>query len=164
MTDMTKHLRSKRGDVPISAALMIIIFAMVISFSLYLAYVQIQTTVIRNAMNKGLSNLAITISEDTYSALRESNFDEYVKKLTGSTAYRHALETRYRQDVLGTVELSNSEYKIDNLRLDFAVDGKKLTYTCTCDVTFYVALFGNKVPAAVKSVQVQGTHNAKYGR
>ena len=69
-----KHLRNKRGDVPISSAVMIVVFAMVISAALYIAYVYIQTTNVRNAMNKGLSNLAITISEDTYTALRESSF------------------------------------------------------------------------------------------
>ena len=159
-----KVLRNKRGDVPIAAAIMIIVFAMVIAAALYIAYVYAQTTAIRNAMNKGLSNLAITISEDTYAALRESDFEEYAKKLTSSTAYRQALETKYKQDILGSVELDHEKYRIDNIRLDFEVDGKKITYTCTCDVVFYAAVFGNTVPAAANSLSVSGAHTAKYGR
>ena len=62
------------------------------------------------------------------------------------------------------VEIDNDHYKIENITLDFSVDGKKLSYVCTCDVTFYVRLFGNNVPAAINSVQVSGSHNAKYGR
>ena len=167
---MTKPLRNRRGDVPISSAIMVVIFAMVIAAALYIAYVYIQTTNVRNAMNKGLSNLAITISEDTYAALRESDFDAYVDKLTGTSAYRHSLETKYKQDVLGSVELDNERYKIDNISLDFSVSsangvvGKKITYTCTCDVTFYAKVFGNTVPAAANSLKVYGTHTAKYGR
>ena len=161
---MTKPLRNRRGDIPISSAIMVVVFAMVIAAALYIAYVYIQTTNVRNAMNKGLSNLAITISEDTYAALRESNFDEYANKLTSTSAYQHALETKYKQDVLGSVELDNERYKIDNISLDFEVDGKKITYTCTCDVTFYAKVFGNTVPAAANSLKVYGTHTAKYGR
>ena len=159
-----KHLRNKRGDVPISSAVMIVVFAMVISAALYIAYVYIQTTNVRNAMNKGLSNLAITISEDTYTALRESDFDEYARKLTSSSAYRYSLETKYKEDVLGAVDLSNDRYKIENITLDFEVTGKKITYTCTCDVTVYAEVFGNKIPAVANSLKVYGSHTAKYGR
>ena len=159
-----KPLRNRRGDVPIPSAIMVVVFAMVIAAALYIAYVYIQTTNVRNVMNKGLSNLAVTISEDTYTALRESDFDAYVDKLTGTSAYRHALETRYKQDVLGAVELDNERYKIDNISLDFEVNGKKIVYTCTCDVTFYAEVFGNTIPAAANALQVFGSHTAKYGR
>ena len=159
-----KVLRNKRGGVPVASAILIVVFAMVIAAALYIAYVYAQTTVVRNAMNKGLGNLAVTISEDTYTALRESDFEEYAKKLTSSTAYRQALETKYKQDVLGSVELDNERYRIDNIRLDFKVRGKKIVYTCSCDVTFYAAVFGNTVPAAANSLSVSGSHTAKYGR
>ena len=161
---MTKTLRNRRGDVPIPSAIMVVVFAMVIAAALYIAYVYIQTTNVRNAMNKGLSNLAVTISEDTYTALRESDFDAYADKLMGTSAYRHALETKYKQDVLGAVELDNDRYRIDNISLDFEVNGKKIVYTCTCDVTFYAEVFGNTVPAAANSLKVTGSHTAKYGR
>ena len=159
-----KRIFNRRGSVPIPAAILVLVFSMILSAAIYLAYVQIQVTVVRNAMNKGLSNLAVTISEDTYTALRESNFDEYVTRLTGSSAYREMLEAAYKSDVKSAVELSNDKYKIEKHGLDFSVSGKKLTYACTCDVTFYVKLFGNEVPAVVRSVRVEGSHTAKYGR
>lgn len=162
--ELRKVVEDQQGSVPIPAAMLIIVFSLVLSFAIYIGYVQLRTSVVRNAMNKGLSNLAITISEDTYTALRESNFDEYVSRLTSSTDYRRELEEKYRNDVKSAVEIDNDHYKIENISLDFSVDGNQLTYVCTCDVTFYVRLFGNRVPAAINSVQVTGSHNAKYGR
>lgn len=161
---MIAVLRNKRASTPIFTAIMVLVFAMIISAVMYVAYVQIQTTNIRNAMKTGLSNLAYTISEDTYTALRESNFDEYADRLTRTSSYRTMLEETYRADVASTVPLSTSEYRITDISLDFTVEGKKIRYTCTCDVTFYVNIFGNTVPAEVTSVEISGSHTAKYGR
>ena len=161
---MKCRILNKRGDSVVPTALLILVFSLILSVALFYAYVGIQTTVIRNAMNKGLSNLAVTISEDTYTALRESDFDAYVKKLTGTSSYRTKLTETYRSDLLNTIALSDERYQVDAVRLDFEADGKKLTYTCTCDVTFRIRLLGKNVTAAVRSVQVSGTHNAKYGK
>ena len=161
---MISVLRNKRASTPIFTAIMVLVFAMIISAVMYVAYVQIQTTNIRNAMKTGLSNLAYTISEDTYTALRESNFDEYADRLTRTSSYRMMLEETYRADVASTAPLSTSEYEITDISLDFTVEGKKIRYTCTCDITFYVNLFGNTVPAEVTSVEISGSHTAKYGR
>lgn len=161
---MIAILKSKRASTPIFTAVIILVFAMIISAVMYVAYVQIQTTVIRNAMKTGLANLAYTISEDTYAALRESDFEKYTAKLTGESAYRSRLENTYRADVLGAVKLDSDDYTVDSIKLDFTCDGKRIRYVCTCDVTFYVRLFGNNFPAKVASVQVEGSHTAKYGR
>ena len=161
---MIAVLCNRRASTQIFTAIMVLVFAMIISAVMYVAYVQIQTTNIRNAMKTGLSNLAYTISEDTYTALRESNFDEYADRLTRSSSYRTQLEETYRADVANTVPLSTSEYEITDISLDFTVEGKKIRYTCTCDVTFYVNIFGNTVPAEVTSVEISGSHTAKYGR
>ena len=114
-------------------------------------------------MKTGLANLAYTISEDTYTALRISDFDEYADRLTSQNSYRTKLEKTYREDVAKTIPLTSSEYEITGITLDFTVSGKKIRYTCTCDVTFYVNIFGNTIPARVKSVTVSGSHTAKYG-
>ena len=73
---MREILQSKRGSSPIFTAIIVLVFSLIISTVMYIAYVEIQTTVIRNAMKTGLANLAYTISEDTYTALRESDFEE----------------------------------------------------------------------------------------
>ena len=161
---MIAVLRNKRASTPIFTAIMVLVFAMIISAVTYVACVQIQTTNIRNAMKSGLSNLAYTISEDTYTALCESNFDEYANRLTRTSSYRTMLEETYRADVASTVPLASSEYEITDISLDFTVEGKKILYTCTCDVTFYVNIFGNTIPAEVTSVEISGSHTAKYGR
>ena len=114
-------------------------------------------------MKNGLANLAYTISEDTYTALRISDFDGYADRLTSRSGYRAKLEKTYREDVAKTIPLTSSEYEITGITLDFTVSGKKIRYTCTCDVTFYASIFGNTIPARVKSVTVSGSHTAKYG-
>jgi len=157
-------LRNRRGIGTIPTAVLILAFAIVISAFLYIAYVQVQTTVIRNAMNKALSNLAVTISDDTYAALRESNFEAYLKKLTSHTSYSDYLEAAYREDVLRNVPLTTEQYAINDIRLEFDTSGKKLIYICTCDVRFFIRLFGREQTATVQSVQVSGSHTAKYGR
>ncbi len=160
---MREILQSKRGSSPIFTAIIVLVFSLIISTVMYIAYVEIQTTVIRNAMKTGLANLAYTISEDTYTALRESDFEEYVTKLTGESVYRTKLKNTYNADVLNAVELDSYEYTVDAISLDFTRDGMKIRYICTCDVTFYVRLFGINMPATAKSVQVEGSHTAKYG-
>ena len=72
------------------------------------------------------------------------------------------MENTYKADVLNAVELDSYEYTVDSISLDFTRDGMKIRYTCTCDVTFYVRLFGINMPATAKSVQVEGSHTAKY--
>ena len=160
---MREILQSKRGSSPIFTAIIVLVFSLIISTVMYIAYVEIQTTVIRNAMKTGLANLAYTISEDTYAALRESDFEEYVAKLTGESAYRTKLENTYKGDIANSIDTSTSEYTVNSIRLSFTRDRMKIRYTCTCDVTFYVRLFGINMPATAKSVQVEGSHTAKYG-
>ena len=54
--ELRKVLDNQRGEsVPIPAALLIIVFSLVLSFAIYIGYVQLRTSVVRNAMNKGLS-------------------------------------------------------------------------------------------------------------
>lgn len=159
-----RALKNRYGGVPIATALMILVFAVVISVGIFLSYVQIQTMAVRNAMNKGLSNLAVTISSDTYTALRESDFDAYVRKLTSASSYRNRLTETYISDVSSVIPLSTDRYRINGIRLDFTAEGKKLTYTCTCGVEFHVTVLGMDAAAAVREVTVSGSHTAKYGR
>ena len=83
-------------------------------------------------------------------------------KLTGESAYRTKLENTYKADVLNSVELDSYEYTVNAINLDFTREGMKICYICTYDVTFYVRLFGINMPATAKSVQVEGSHTAKY--
>ncbi|MBQ7923301.1 MAG: hypothetical protein IJ325_12140 [Clostridia bacterium] len=92
------------------------VLSLIISTVTYIAYVEIQTTVIRNAMKTGLANLAYTISKDTYTALREGDFEKYVVKLTGESAYRTKLENTYeampaRSGTFGTTTSMTDRWK-----------------------------------------------------
>ena len=154
----------KRGSTPVPTAILVLIASLIISVVMFFSYVQTQTIVVRNAMKTGLANLAITISEDTYTALRESNFDEYIDRLTSLSSYRRKLTNTYINDISNVVPLDTDKYKVDSIELIFNCEGRKIRYTCVCDVTYYVTILGINLPAVARSVQVEGSHTAKYGR
>ena len=161
---MRKLFKSKRGEGLVPVAVFILIAAILISAVLFIAYVQIETIVVRNAMKTGLSNLSVTISDDTYTALREGDFTEYAARLTKSSVYTNELKAAYERDVSSVIDLQTDEYRVSNIRLTFRQDGKKLEYICTCDVSFYIGLFGINQEIFARSVSVSGSHTAKYGR
>ena len=75
---------------------------MIISAVMYVAYVSVQDY--RDSErheNWACEYLAYTISEDTYTALRISDFDEYADRLTTRSSYRAKLEKSSREDVRG---------------------------------------------------------------
>ena len=161
---MINVFSDKRGSTPIPTAILVLIVSLIISVVMFFSYVQTQTIVVRNAMKTGLANLAITISEDTYTALRESNFDEYIDRLTSLSSYRRKLTNTYINDISNVVPLDTDKYKVDSIELIFNCEGRKIRYTCVCDVTYYVTILGINLPAVARSVQVEGSHTAKYGR
>ena len=161
---MINVFSDKRGSTPIPTAILVLIVSLIISVVMFFSYVQTQAIVVRNAMKTGLANLAITISEDTYTALRESSFDEYIERLTSTSSYRTKLTNTYKNDISDVIALNTDEYEIDSIELLFNCEGRKIRYTCICDVTFYVTILGINLPAVTRSVQVEGSHAAKYGR
>lgn len=161
---MKSFLTNRRGSSPMPAVILVLVFSLLTSVIMFFSFVQIQTMSIRNAMKAGLSNLAIIISEDTYTALRESNFEEYKEKLTSSSSYRSKLTNTYIQDVSEVVPLNTDKYEVTSIELLFSCEGKKIRYTCICDVTYHVSILGVNMPAIARSVQVDGSHTAKYGR
>lgn len=157
-------LRNKKGEGTVFTAVVIVAISMLISAILFFAYVQIQTIAVRNAMKTSLANLSTSIAEDTYTALREGDFDKYMQKLTESTEYSNMLENRYIDDIKETIPLNTDEYRITDIRLTFEQEGKKIYYVCTCNVAFKINIFGINTEAIVNSVEVRGSHSAKYGR
>ena len=96
---MINVFSDKHGSTPMPTAILVLIVSLIISVVMFFSYVQTQTIVVRNAMKTGLANLAITISEDTYTALRESSFDEYIERLTSTSSYRTKLTNTYKNDI-----------------------------------------------------------------
>lgn len=135
---------------------------MLLAVALFFAGMDIQIIGIRNAVKAELANLSVEISEDTYKALRESNFEAYKAKLYSSSSYKRVLVNKFYENLENNIKLTTESYDIDDINLEFAEDGNKLRYTFTCEVTFHVTIFGGAFPQVTRDITIEGRHNAKY--
>lgn len=74
-------LKNKHGEGSIWIAVIVILVCMILAVALFFAGVEIQVIGIRNTVKAELANLSVEIADDTYKALRESNFEAYREKL-----------------------------------------------------------------------------------
>jgi hypothetical protein len=159
---MMKYLKNNRGDfgVPFIACY---ILAMVILMVMLMTWVSAEVTClcIRNTVKNELTNVSIRISEDTYRAMREGNLTEYYHTLTDDAAYRSELESLVKNKIASAMPLQTETYKLDNITLTFAENGDNIEYILTCDVEYYVSLFGGNRTVREESIMLTGRHNLK---
>ena len=58
--------------------------------------------------------------------------------------------------------LSTDDYRVRDIRLSFHVTGDRVEYVFTCNVEFYVYMFGHSYPAITRPVELTGCHNTKF--
>jgi len=159
---MMKYLKNDRGDfgVPFIACF---ILAMVILLVMLMTWVSAEVTClcIRNTVKNELTNVSIRISEDTYRAMREGNLTEYYHTLADDAAYRSGLEALVKNKIASAMPLVTDTYKLDNIALTFAENGDNIEYILTCDVEYYVSLFGDTRTVRRKAIELSGRHNLK---
>lgn len=159
---MTKYLKNDRGssEVPFIACF---ILAMVILMVLLMIWVSAEVTClsIRNTVKNELTNVSIRISEDTYKAMREGNLTEYYRTLTDDAAYRSDLESLVKTKIASAMPLQTETYKLDNIALTFAENGDNIEYILTCDVEYYVSMFGDNRTVRREAIELSGRHNLK---
>jgi hypothetical protein len=159
---MMRYLKNNRGDfgVPFTACF---VLAMVILLVMLMTWVSVEVTClcIRNTVKNELTNVSIRISEDTYRAMREGNLTEYYHTLTDDTAYRSELESLVKNKIASAMPLQTETYKLDNITLTFAENGDNIEYILTCDVEYYVSLFGGNRTVREESIMLTGRHNLK---
>lgn len=159
---LRKTLRNNKGEITIYACFFIVGIIMLISFLLLYASVQINIINIRNGAKMELNNLAASIYADTYRSQREVNFTEYMQTLYSSEAYTQQLEKSVRDGLASKVPLATDDYRINNIRLMFSQTGDRVEYVFTCDVEFYITMFGNLYPAITRNIRLTGYHNTKF--
>lgn len=153
---------NKDGFSTPMVAVLVLMVSMILSVAIFFATTEIQAMAVRNAVKTELANLSIRISYETYAALREGNFEEYLNTLIESGAKKNELVSRFKRELSSAIELSNENYDVKSIDLVFTCDGNRLVYTCNCDISFRVNVLGSVFPPVERSVSVTGSHTAKY--
>ena len=162
MRIIRKNLHNDKGEITIYTCFFVVAMVMLISFLLLYASVQINSINIRNGVKMELNNLSASIYADTYRSQRESNFGEYIRTLYSSSSYTRQLESMVEDGLATKVALSNDDYRIRNIHLEFNQVGDRIEYVFTCDVDFFISMFGNRYPTISREIRLTGYHNTKF--
>ena len=155
-------LKNERGELSYFSVFIILAVNMLLSFLLLFASVKINCINIRNAAKMELNNVSARIYADTFHSQREANLDSYMADLHLSSAYQDALRTGFINGLEERIELSNDDYTVSNISLQFHQYSDKIEYVVTCDATFRIRMFGELFPPITQHITLTGSHNTKY--
>lgn len=157
-----KIIRNERGDLSFFTIFVILAITMLMSFLLLFASVKINCMNIRNAAKMELNNVSARIYADTFHSQREANLDSYMADLHLSSAYQEALQAGFINGMEERIQLSNEDYRIENINLQFNQYSDKIEYVVTCDAVFQIRMFGELFPPITQHITLTGSHNTKY--
>ena len=157
-----KLLKNERGDLSYFSVFVILAVNMLLSFLLLFASVKINCINIRNAAKMELNNVSASIYADTFHSQREANLNSYMADLHLSSAYQDALRAGFINGLEERIELSNDDYTVSNISLQFHQYSDKIEYVVTCDATFRIRMFGELFPPITQHITLTGFHNTKY--
>ena len=155
-------LKNERGELSYFSVFVILAVNMLLSFLLLFASVKINCINIRNAAKMELNNVSARIYADTFHSQREANLDSYMADLRLSSAYQDALQAGFINGLEERIELSNDDYTVRNINLQFHQYSDKIEYVVTCDATFRIWMFGELFPPITQHITLTGSHNTKY--
>lgn len=158
----TKIFHNDRGNIYIYTCFFLVGIVMLVSFLLLYASIRITCINIRNGAKMELNNLSASIYADTYRSQRETNFSEYLNTLYASSDYTSMLEDMVTEGLASKIPLSTDDYQVKGISLAFQVTGDRVEYVFTCNVEFYVSMFGHSYPAITRHVELTGYHNTKF--
>lgn len=157
-----KLLKNERGDLSYFSIFVILAVNMMLSFLLLFASVKINCINIRNAAKMELNNVSARIYADTFHSQREANLDSYMADLHLSSAYQDALRSGFINGLEERIALSNDDYTVSNISLQFHQYSDKIEYVVDCDATFRIRMFGELFPPIIQHITLTGSHNTKY--
>lgn len=155
-------LKNECGELSYFSVFVILAVNMLLSFLLLFASVKINCINIRNAAKMELNNVSARIYADTFHSQREANLDSYMADLHLSSAYQDALRAGFINGLEERIELSNDDYTVSNINLQFHQYSDKIEYVVTCDATFRIRMFGELFPPITQHITLTGSHNTKY--
>ena len=157
-----KIIRNERGDLSFFTIFVILAITMLMSFLLLFASVKINCMNIRNAAKMELNNVSARIYADTFHSQREANLDSYMADLHLSSAYQEALRAGFINGMEERIQISNEDYRVENINLQFNQYSDKIEYVVTCDAVFQIHMFGELFPPITQYITLTGSHNTKY--
>lgn len=157
-----KIIRNERGDLSFFTIFVILAITMLMSFLLLFASVKINCMNIRNAAKMELNNVSARIYADTFHSQREANLDSYMADLHLSSAYQEALRAGFINGMEERIQLSNEDYRVENISLQFNQYSDKIEYVVTRDAIFQIRMFGELFPPSTQHITLTGSHNTKY--
>lgn len=159
---MMKYLRNERGDsvVPFTTFFVMALVILLVQLMIWVS-AEINCIVIRNTVKNELTNISIRISEDTYKAMREGNLSEYYHTLNDDEAYRDELRDMVISNINAAMPTQTENYKVENIELTFSENSDSIEYIVTCDVEYYVSLFGDTRTIRTEEIEIGGKHNLK---
>ncbi len=155
-------MQEEHGAISIFSCFFVVGVIMLISFLMLYASIRITCINIRNGAKMELNNLSASIYADTYHSQRESNFSEYLNTLYSSNSYITMLEETVTDGLAQKIPLSTDDYQVKNISLTFSLDGDRIEYVFSCDVEFYITMFGQAYPTVTQPVVLTGYHNTKF--
>lgn len=158
---MKKLIHNEEGDSNIMSTFIMLAITMLISYVLILSSVQSNCINIRNAAKMELNNISARIYADTYHSQREVDLNNYMDTLNFSQLYQNTLRADFINGLSTRIPLSNGNYSIQNIQLQFSRSAEKIDYQMSCDVTFHFQMMGKQYPFTVKQIHLTGSHNIK---
>ena len=79
-----------------------------------------------------------------------------------SSAYQEALRAGFINGMEERIQLSNEDYRVENISLQFNQYSDKIEYVVTCDAVFQIHMFGELFPPIKQHITLTGSHNTKY--
>lgn len=159
---MTQYLKNERGtsSVPFTPFFVV---AMVILLALVMMWMSAEITFIniRNTVKNEMTNVSIRISEDTYKAMREGNLNAYYQTLTSDISYQGELQQMIRKNIESAMPMKTASYHVEDVALSFQKNGDNIEYILTCNVKYYVSLFGDAKTIRAEAIKLSGRHHIK---
>jgi len=158
---MKKRIHNETGALNIMSTFIVLAVTMLMSFVLLFASVQINCINIRNAAKMELNNISARIYADTYHSQREVDLNNYSDTLNINQLYQNKLRADFVNGLATRIPLSNTNYTIQNIQLQYVREPDKITYEISCDVTFHIQMLGNQYPLTIQQIHLTGSHNIK---
>lgn len=160
---MTRFLDKRGESAPLTAFIFLSIM-LILSVALFFAAVEIEAMGIVSAVKAELANLAVSISAETYDAIRETSFGDYEARLAGERS-RAALVAMFKSNLEEAMPFETDSYTISGIELAFTDLGNDiLKYEFSCTTEFRVTALGGGFAPVVKHISIDGRHVSKTGR
>ena len=85
----------------------------------------------------------------------------YYDTLTSDTSYQSELQQMIRENIASAMPLETSSYHVEDIALTFQKTGDSIEYVLTCNVEYYVSLFGDARTIRAEEIELSGRHNIK---